>query len=163
MTSLIEEFEDDDSLKDKYLIFTLEKDEYAIEISHVIEIIEMQHITTVPEFPDYVRGVINLRGKIIPVMDVRQRFKKDLRQYDDRTCIIIIQMMDISMGLIIDRVSEVINISGDNIQPPPQISTSFSGRFIKAIGRSGSNVKLVLDCDKLLNQEEVDELSQAIE
>lgn len=165
MTDNIEDIvlqDEEDTQKGKYLIFTIGNEEYGIEIKHVIEIIGIQTITPVPELPDYVRGVINLRGKIIPVMDVRRRFKKEDRVYDDRTCIIVVEIRDTSIGLIIDRVSEVIKISDENISPPPQISKGFHHKYIQGIGKADNGVKLLLDCDKLLNDEEVENIAEAI-
>mgnify|MGYP000971014982 FL=1 len=103
-------------------------------------------------------GIINLRGKIIPVMDVRLRFKKELLEYNDRTCIIVIQIEDISVGLIVDGVSEVIDIPDCEIVEPPEIS-KIKNKFIKGIGKVQNDVKLLLDCDKLLNNENADSLS----
>jgi len=143
------------------LIFTIDKEEYGIQIKHVIEIIGIQTITPIPDLPPYVKGVINLRGKIIPVMDVRIRFKKPIREYDDRTCIIVIEIMDTLVGLVIDRVSEVINISEQEIAPPPQISNT-NNKYIEGIGKVGNKVKLLLDCHKLLSEEEVSDITNAV-
>jgi purine-binding chemotaxis protein CheW len=112
----------------------------------------------VPELPDYIRGIINLRGKIIPVMDVRLRFKKPLREYNDRTCIIVVDIRDISIGLIIDSVSEVLSIPEGDIVPPPEVNKGHNNRYIKGIGKVGGDVKIILDCDKLLNDEEADSI-----
>lgn len=150
---------EEDTQKDKFLIFSIDKEQYGIEIKYVLEIIGIQKITEVPELPDYVKGVINLRGKIIPVMDVRLRFKKKFRDYDDRTCIIVVQIKDMSIGLIIDRVIEVVDIEEEQITPPPELNKSSSNKYIKGIGKIGEEVKLLIDCDKLLSQEEVEEIS----
>ncbi|KOA18157.1 chemotaxis protein CheW [Clostridium homopropionicum DSM 5847] len=150
---------EEDTQKDKFLIFSIDKEQYGIEIKYVLEIIGIQKITEVPELPDYVKGVINLRGKIIPVMDVRLRFKKNFRDYDDRTCIIVVQIKDMSIGLIIDRVIEVVDIEEEQITPPPELNKSSNNKYIKGIGKIGEEVKLLIDCDKLLSQEEVDEIS----
>ena len=154
--------EEEDTQKGKHLIFAIGSEEYGIEIKHVTEIIGIQTVTPVPELPEYVKGVINLRGKIIPVMDVRLRFNKEERKYDDRTCIIVVEIREISVGLIIDRVSEVINISDENISPPPQISKGFHHKYIKGIGKADNGVKLLLDCDKLLNDDDVESIAAAI-
>ncbi len=150
---------EEDTQKDKYLTFALGKEEYGIEIKHVTEIVGLQTITEVPELPDYVKGIINLRGKIIPVVDVRLRFRKGAREYDDRTCTIVIQVKSVSVGLIVDAVAEVLSISEENIVPPPQLSSSYHHKYIKGIGKVGNNVKLLLDCDKLLSDDEVESLS----
>ncbi len=149
----------EDTQKGKFLTFSIGKEAYGFEIKHVTEIIGIQEITEVPELPIYVKGIINLRGKIIPVMDVRLRFKKEPREYNDRTCIIVIDIRDISIGLIVDHVAEVVVIDPENIVPPPTIKTGFHNRYIKGIGKVGSEVKLLLDCDKLLNDEEIDTIN----
>jgi len=153
----------EDTQKGKFLTFSIGKEDYGFEIKYVTEIIGIQEITEVPELPVYVRGIINLRGKIIPVMDVRLRFKKEAIDYNDRTCIVVIDIHDISIGLIVDHVADVIVISPENIVPPPAVKTGFHNRYIKGIGKVGSEVKLLLDCDKLLNDEEVSTLSVSLE
>lgn len=154
MNSLIEE---EDTQKGKYLTFLVGKETYGLEIKYVTEIIGIQAITEVPELPDYIRGIINLRGKIIPVMDVRLRFRKEFREYNDRTCVIVIDIKDISIGLIVDSVAEVISIAEEEIVPPPDIN-KMANRFIKGIGKVGNEVKLVLDCDRLLNDDDAQSL-----
>ncbi|HEX2927857.1 MAG TPA: chemotaxis protein CheW [Ruminiclostridium sp.] len=150
--------QEEDTQKDKYLTFLLGKEFYGIEIGHVTEIIGIQPITEVPELPEYIRGIINLRGKIIPVMDVRLRFKKPFMEYNDRTCVIVIDIADLSVGMIVDSVSEVITISEEDIVPPPDIKKT-GNKYIKGIGKAGNEVKLLLDCEKLLNDNDTDILS----
>lgn len=150
---------DEDTQKGKYLTFLLGNELYGVEIKYVIEIIGIQTITEVPELPEYVRGIINLRGKIIPVMDVRLRFKKPFREYADRTCIVVVEIMDKLVGLIVDSVSEVLAIADEHIVPPPEIGQGFHNRYIKGIGKVGREVKLLLDCNRLLNDEEMTALS----
>lgn len=154
---------EEDTQKGRFLTFSVGREEYGIEIRHVTEIIGIQEITEVPELPDYIKGIINLRGKIIPVMDVRLRFKKQYNDYNDRTCIIVIDIQDISIGLIVDEVSEVLTIQDENIVPPPNIKAGFHNRYVKAIGKAGSAVKLLLDCDKLLNDDEVESFNAIIQ
>lgn len=150
-------FEQEDTQKDKYLVFKIEEEFYGIDIKYVTEIIGIQDITPVPELPGYIRGIINLRGIIIPVMDVRTRFKMPQVEYNDRTCIIVIDVETISFGLIIDTVSEVITIEGDNIVQPPE-SIMESNKYIKGIGKVGNEVKLLLDCRKILKEDEIDSI-----
>lgn len=154
--------QEEDTQKDKFLIFSLGNDFYGIEIKHVTEIIGIQPITEVPQLPDYVKGIINLRGKIIPVMDVRLRFKKKPREYNDRTCVIVVDIKDISIGLIVDSVSEVLSIQEQNIVPPPTMNKGIQNRYIKGIGKVGNEVKLILDCEKLLTEDEIISLSETI-
>lgn len=151
---------EEDTQKGKYLIFSIGKEEYGIEIRYVIEIVGIQTITAVPELESYIKGVINLRGKIIPVMDVRIRFKKEERSYDDRTCIIVVEIGDISVGLIVDRVSEVLIIPEDQIVPPPDMNTGAKNRYISAIGKTENGVKLLIDCGKLLNDDDIDAINE---
>lgn len=146
---------DEDTMKGKYLTFPLGGEVYGIEIRYVTEIIGIQAITEVPDLPEYVRGIINLRGKIIPVIDVRLRFKKPPREYNDRTCVIVVDMGGVSVGLVVDTVAEVLAIAEQDIVPPPQMNNNYHQRYIKAIGKVGNDVKLILDCDNLLNDDDV--------
>lgn len=149
--------QEEDTQKGRFLTFALGDEAYGIEIKHVTEIIGMQPVTEVPELPDYIRGIINLRGKIIPVMDVRLRFKKAFREYNDRTCIIVVDISEISIGLIVDSVSEVISIPETEIVAPPEMGKGGS-KYIKGIGKVDSDVKLLLECDKLVSEEECEKL-----
>ena len=136
----------------------MDEESYGIEIKYVTEIIGLQPITAVPDLPNYIQGIINLRGTIIPVMDVRLRFMKPYREYNDRTCVIVIDIGDISIGLIVDSVSEVLTIPEGEIVPPPEVNKK-GNKYIKGIGKVENGVKLLLDCDKLLKLEEVENLS----
>ena len=153
---------EEDTQKGRFLTFALGKESYGIEIKYVTEIIGIQAITEIPELPEYVKGIINLRGKIIPVMDVRLRFKKEPKEYNDRTCIIVIDIENISLGLIVDTVSEVLSIPDEGIIEPPKMNSGLRNRYIKNIGKSGSGVKLLLDCEKLLTEEEVEVLNDSL-
>ena len=146
---------EEDTLKGRFLTFQLGNEVYGIEIRYVTEIIGIQPITEIPELPNYIKGIVNLRGKIILVMDVRLRFKKIWEEYNDRTCIIVIDIGDTSIGLIVDHVSEVITIPEDEIVPPPEMKVG-SNRYIKGIGKVGDEVKLLLDCSKLINEQDVE-------
>jgi purine-binding chemotaxis protein CheW len=149
--------QEEDTQEGKFLTFILGSEFYGIEIKYVTEIIGIQAITEVPELPDYIKGIINLRGKIIPVMDVRLRFRKPFREYNDRTCVVVIDIKEVSIGLIVDQVSEVISIPDSEIVPPPDLSKG-GNRYIKGIGKVGKEVKLLLDCQKLLSDEDVENL-----
>lgn len=142
--------EEEDTQKDKYLTFSLADETYGIDIAVVIEIIGIQTITHVPEVPDYVRGIINLRGKIIPVVDMRLRFKRDFREYTDRTCVVVIEVHEVLIGLIVDGVSEVLDILPDNVVPPPALKAS-QNKYICGIGKLKENVVLLLDWEKLFS------------
>lgn len=144
--------------KDQYLIFTLDSGYYGIDIKNVTEIIGIQRITPVPELPDYVQGIISLRGKIIPVIDVRIRFRMEPAEYTDRTCIIIVDIGSASVGLIVDGVSDVLSLEEGDIVDAPNMDTA-ARRFIRGIGRVGDEVKLLIDCIELINDEESDKLN----
>jgi purine-binding chemotaxis protein CheW len=155
-TKLLDQIDqEEDTQKGKFLTFSLGNESYGIEIKFVTEIIGIQPVTEVPELPEYIRGIINLRGKIIPVMDVRLRFRKPFFEYNERTCIIVIDIKDISIGLIVDRVSEVLSIPDEDIAPPPDINKTAGNRFIKGIGKVENEVKLLLDCEMFLQEDEV--------
>lgn len=151
---------EEDTQKGKFLTFSLGKEVYAIEIKFVTEIIGIQPITEVPELPEYVKGIINLRGKIIPVIDIRLRFKKKSVDYNDRTCIIVVEVKKVSVGLIVDNVSEVSSIADEDIVPPPDMNKGTENKYIKAIGKVGNEVKLILECEELMNSNDVEVISQ---
>lgn len=152
----------EDTQKDIYLTFLIDRESYGIEVRYVTEITGMQAITDIPELPQYIRGIINLRGQIIPVMDVRLRFKKESREYTDRTCIIVVDIRNMPVGLIVDAVSEVITIPEEDVVDPPQSNMTINNRYIKKIGKVGNEVKLLLDCEKLLSDDDFDNLSGAL-
>jgi len=153
--------DDEDTQKDKFLTFQVGNEEFGIKIRHVTEIIGLQKITDVPDMPDFIKGVINLRGKVIPVMDVRTRFKLKSREYDDRTCIVVVNINDKAIGLVVDRVSEVADIPESQIEPPVQIGSSMASCYIQGMGKMGEDVKILLDVDKLLYEHELDGLKIA--
>ena len=158
MSDIVEKDQEleEDTQKGKFLTFSLGAEVYGIEIKFVTEIIGMQPVTEVPDLPEYVKGIINLRGKIIPVIDVRLRFKKPAMQYNDRTCIVVVDIKNIAVGLIVDTVAEVLTIAEQNIVPPPQIHQGgYHQRFTKAIGKVGDDVKLILDSDRLLSNDDL--------
>lgn len=136
----------EDEMRGKYLTFRVREGEYGIEISYISEIIGVQESTRVPNTYNYVKGIINLRGTIVPIIDMRLRFGFEEREYTDRTCIIVLSMDDVSIGLIVDEVQDVANIDEDSIQPPPKSHGGVEERkFIKAIGMFGGSVKQLLD------------------
>lgn len=151
-------FYEEDTQKGKYLTFALGDEQYAIEIKHVVDIIGIQDITEIPNQPEYIMGVINLRGKIIPTMDVRKRFNKPFNDYNKRTCIIVVELNAVSVGLIVDMVLEVIAIPDEQIAEPPTFNTDFKNKFILGIGKIQNDIVIVLDSDKLLNEGEIDEV-----
>jgi len=147
--------DDEDTQKDKYLTFTVGREDYGIEIYFVTEIIGIQKITDVPDMPAYVKGVINLRGKVIPVMDVRIRFRMPEREYDDRTCIVVVNVKGTSVGLVVDTVKEVADIPPAQIELPPEVADGSTQHYIKGLGKIGEDVKILLDVEKLVRSDEI--------
>lgn len=145
--------EDEDTQKDKYLTFRIAEEDYAIEIRYVNEIIGIQKATSVPMLKSYIKGIINLRGIIVPVVEVRNRFRMESIEYNERTCIVVITVGNVSVGLIVDEVEEVMNIPEGAISPPPQTNKGSHSRYIQGIGRVGEVVKIILDIQKLLYDE----------
>jgi purine-binding chemotaxis protein CheW len=134
----------------KYLTFMIGQVSYALEIKIVTEIIGLQKITPVPNVPVFIKGVINLRGKVIPVMDVRARFHLEEQSYHDRTCIIVIEIDGSAVGLVVDAVSEVLDLPEQNIEPTPALGQSPESRCISGLGKVGDEVKLILNAKQLL-------------
>ena len=153
---------DDDSRQGKYMTFRVGADVYGIELKYVNEILQMQPITPIPEVEHFIKGLINLRGKIIPVIDVADRFGKDKFEYNDRTCVMVIEVKNVEVGLIIENVAEVVSIKKEDILPPPVINKTANAntmtanvqtKFIQGIGKVDGEVKLLLDPVKLLSDE----------
>ena len=143
----------------KYLTFNLDKEEYGIGILKIKEIIGMMPITPVPRTPECVKGVINLRGKVIPVIDLRLKFGMAEIGYTDRTCIIVVEVEGDSgtllVGILVDSVSEVLNIKGDHIEDTPTIGTGLSTDYISGMAKTEGGVKILLDIDRVLHREEM--------
>jgi Chemotaxis signal transduction protein len=148
---------DEDTQADKYLCFRLGEESYGLDIRCVTEIIEMQRISAVPDMPKAVRGVINLRGSVIPVLDLRLRFGMPERAYDDRTCVIVSELRGLRVGLIVDTVEEVVEIPAGDIEPAPRMRTeSGEARYISGIGKACEKVKILLDVDKVVGEDVAD-------
>jgi purine-binding chemotaxis protein CheW len=143
----------------KYLTFTLADEEYGIGILKIKEIIGMMPVTAVPQTPDFVKGVINLRGKVIPVMDLRLRFGMDAIDYTDRTCIIVVEIAgeaaNVMIGIVVDTVSEVLNIKSEDIEDAPAFGTQLDTAYILGMAKMEGGVKILLDIDKVLRSEEI--------
>ncbi len=146
----------------KYLTFRLQNEEYGVEILKVREIIGMIDITSVPRTPDFVKGVINLRGRVIPVIDLRLRFGLEEVEYTEKTCIIVVEIgvddTNIQLGVIVDSVSEVLNVSPDDLQETPKFGISLNTDFILGMAKSNDTVRTLLDIDKVLGSAEIDEM-----
>ncbi|NCD32429.1 MAG: purine-binding chemotaxis protein CheW [Spartobacteria bacterium] len=147
------------SLGGKYLTFKLGHEEYGLEILKVQEIIKMMEITKIPKTPPYIRGVINLRGKVIPVLDMRKGFEMEEVDETDKTCIIVVQLFSgqqaTIMGTIVDEVCEVMDIPADAIEPAPEMGMAMDTQFILGIAKSGNAVRMLLNVDKVLSIEEL--------
>ena len=145
----------EDTQHGRFLTFTLEENVYGIPIKFVTEIIGMQTITSVPETPEYLKGIINLRGKIVPLIDVRLKFGKKEIEYNERTCVIVVDVEGLSVGLIVDMVDDVLTIPDDKIAPPPVGTGGYDNRYIEGIGQTDSQVLLLLDAERILKSDEV--------
>lgn len=145
-----------DTQEGKYMTFKSGSEYFGLEIQYVQQIIQFQAITKIPETEDYIKGLINLRGKIVPVVDVRVRFKQGECEYNDKTCILVITVKDTTVGLIVEQIAEVAEIQKENILPPPTIGRNDKGhnKYVYGIGKVGTSVKLLLDPEKLLYDEE---------
>ena len=149
----------------KYLTFSLAEEEYGIGILKIKEIIGMLPITSVPQTPEFVKGVVNLRGKVIPVMDLRLRFGMMSIDYTERTCIIVVEIAGqsgtILVGIVVDAVSEVLNIKGDDIEKTPTFGTKLNTDYILGMAKMEGGVKILLNIDQVLSSDELSVLSEA--
>jgi purine-binding chemotaxis protein CheW len=149
----------------KYLTFKLANEEYGLEILKVREIIGLIDITELPRTPDYVKGVINLRGKVIPVIDLRLRFGLKETEYTDKTCTIVVEIeengIDVQIGVIVDEVSEVLNVTTDDLQETPKFGVAVNTDFILGMAKGQHTVRTLLDIDKVLTSEELLTLQNA--
>jgi purine-binding chemotaxis protein CheW len=147
--------DDIDTQADKYLLFYLGKEEYGVNIAQVTAIEELPKITAIPDMPHFVRGVINLRGKVISAIDLRLRFGLEEREYDDRTCIIIVKVAENTIGFIVDTVSEVHDIHESDIGSPPSFkSASGENQYISGLAKQGEEVKIILDVQKIISDKD---------
>jgi purine-binding chemotaxis protein CheW len=146
--------------RDLFLTFHLNGEDYGIAITHIIEIIGIQKITRIPDMPIFIEGIINLRGRVIPVMDVRLRFGMSPKEHDDRTCVIVIQVGDSVTGLIVDRVKEVLEIPAGMIEPAPK--TGRDDGYILGIGKVAEEVKILLNVEELVSEETLEESCESV-
>ena len=156
-----------DKQRNKYVTFKSGNEYFGLKIEYVSEIIVYQEITEIPESEDYIKGLINLRGKIIPVIDVRIRFKQEPMEYTDRTCIVIVNVNDMVVGLIVEKIAEVVEIKEEDILPPPKVvigeEDKLQNRYVYGIGKVGDSVKLLLDPERILKDDDLLVLEQAVE
>ncbi len=153
------------SKSEKYLTFNLSGEQYGLEIIKVKEIIGLMDITRVPRIPDFVRGVINLRGKVIPVIDLRKKFSMESTEDTEQTCIIVVDIMQdnlsLQMGIIVDSVSEVLDIQDDIVEETPTFGTSVSTNFIKGIAKTKGGVKILLNIEEVLTTDELQSVTES--
>lgn len=147
---------DEDTLLNKYLTFYTDSQLFGISIADVVQIVGIQEITAVPEFPSYAKGVINLRGIIIPIIDFRLRLRKEEAAYNERTCIIVTSINGSYIGFIVDSVNEVTNILNDNISNPPKMGADYTNTYITGIAKLDTNIILLIDLKKILNDKELE-------
>jgi purine-binding chemotaxis protein CheW len=148
-----------DARAGKYLTFHLANEEFGIRVLKVREIMGLQEITAVPQTPCHIKGVINLRGKVVPVIDLRLKFGLAVAEYTQRTCIIVTQVQgessSVLMGIVVDGVSEVLNLTGPEIEDTPDFGQEISGRYLLGMAKVKGKVKILLDIDKVLTAQEV--------
>jgi purine-binding chemotaxis protein CheW len=149
----------------KYLTFTMAGEEYGIGILKIKEIIGMMSVTTVPRTPEFVKGVINLRGKVIPVVELRLRFGMEAIDYTERTCIIVVEIEGtagtIRIGIVVDSVSEVLNIKGEDIEETPTFGAKLNTDYILGMAKMEGGVKILLDIDRVLSDQEFQDVAKA--
>ena len=158
----MEEQTEEDLQKGQFMTFQTGREYFGIGISYINEIIQMQPITAVPEVEDYIKGLINLRGKIIPVIDIRVRFKMEPLEYTDRTCIIVINVKSMVIGIIVEKIAEVVTITDDDIVPPPTLGRrdSEQNKYVYGLARIGDSIKLLLDPEKLGKDADIEALEE---
>jgi purine-binding chemotaxis protein CheW len=149
----------------KYLSFSLSNEEYGVGILKVKEIIGMMPVTSVPQTPEFVKGVINLRGKVIPVIDLRRKFGMEAEEYTERTCIIVVEIEaehgSILMGIVVDSVSEVIHLKNEDIEDTPTFGARLNVEYILGMAKTTDGVKILLDIDRVLTSQEITLLDKA--
>lgn len=143
---------DNSEMEGKYLTFWTDGQLFGISIANVEQIIGMQEITGIPEFPYYAKGIINLRGNVIPVIDVRIRLNKAEAEYNERTCIIVTNIDDSFVGFIVDEVNEVVDINSEQISPPPKVTNDTVHSYLTGIAKLEDGVVLIVDSAKILSQ-----------
>ncbi len=154
---------DDEIQENKFLMCKIGEETYGIDIQHVTDIIELQKITEVPDMPEYVRGVINLRGNVIPVIDMRLRFGMDSKEFDDRTVITVVNIKSYSIGFIVDTATEVVDIPEKNIDPAPSFHESGKqNKYIAGLGKLEDQVIILLDMEKLVGEREIESIQSGV-
>ena len=151
----------DNALKNQYLTFWADGQLFGVSIVNVMQIIRMQKIVEIQDYPSYAKGIINLRGSIVPILDIRMRLGKPQVEYSERTCIVIIDVREKLYGIAVDLVNEVMEILPENISPPPQMDGVSVSEYLSGITKLDEKVVMVLDCSSLLKEEELEKLTSA--
>ncbi len=151
------------TMEGKYLTFVLGDEEYGIEILSVREIIGLIDITSVPQTPDYMKGVINLRGKVIPVIDLRLKFSMQEEEHTQETCVIVVEVDNASIGIIVDSVSEVSDISREDIEDAPSFEQGIDASFIMGLGKVKGKIIIMLDIETVLSPEDIEMIEETVE
>ncbi len=160
-SKLMESMEERNVAKEgKYLTFILGDEEYGLEILKVREIISVMEITEVPQVPAFIKGVINLRGRVIPIIDLRLKFSMPEIDYTRETCIIVVNVKELLLGIVVDTVAEVLDIPEKDIDKPPTFGGSIKTDFILGMGKVKNKVKILLNIDKVLSTDELDMVAQ---
>ncbi len=156
--------ESSEKLAGKFLSFKLQDETYAVSIEPIEDVIGIKKFTNIPQTASFVRGVINLRGKVIPIVDLRDKFELETREYDKKTCIIIVQLEDILSGFVVDRIREVVELTDEEISPTPPMSSTVKTQYITGMARtSNDQVVILLDIEKIMTSKEMEELKEANE
>ncbi|MFH2065186.1 MAG: chemotaxis protein CheW [Pseudomonadota bacterium] len=146
------EEENEGNNENRFLTFKLGDEEYGLEINYVKEVVGLQKITAMPDVPRYIKGIINLRGQVIPIMDARARFNLSEKAYNDRTCVVVIDVDTTYLGLIVDEVKDVLEIPEEKISAPPKMYHAEKSQFIRGLGKHDDAVKILLDVSTLFDQ-----------
>ncbi len=146
---------EDDDIENMYLVFDVADERYAVNIAFVTEIVGMQRISAIPDVPDFIKGAMNLRGKVIPVMDMHLRFGLHWRDYDDRTTIIVLNLEGVPTALVVDRVSDVLTIPPDKIDPPSHWQTDGEKSMVLGLGKMDERVCIILNVPRLIYDQEI--------
>lgn len=151
---------DASEVEDKYLTFWTSDQIFGVSIADVVQIVQMQPVTEVPEFPSYAKGIITLRGSIIPIIDVRARFDMPEKEYDDRTCIIVCSMANQYLGFIVDSVDEVTLIPKNEVSAPPKLSNEKIAEYLMGVSQRGSQLVLLIDMRKFIAPDQLEKLQK---
>lgn len=153
---------DASEVENKYLTFWTAEQRFGVSIADVVQIVQMQPITEVPEFPAYAKGIITLRGSIIPIIDVRKRFNMPEKAYDDRTCIIVCSIGKSYLGFIVDRVDEVSFIPPEEISDPPELANEELASYLRGVSQHGNQLVLLINMKKFISPSQIEKLTQKV-